>query len=165
MTSPPNRPDLRGIGESAFMEVLETILRLSPKVENPATRTTHSDTRDQISSSVLLTGPGLSGSVHVQLPKSFVAQAVQVLTGIEGAAAQANGLVDDTAGELTNMVAGRIAMRLTEDGYACSLGTPSVFRNAQLPNENETAIERGRADLICEGYWLAVEIQFRYTAL
>ncbi len=164
MTSLPHRPDLRRIGESAFTEVLETLLRLSPKVGNPATRIAHSDTRDQISSSVLLTGPGLSGSVRVQLPRSFVAQAAHVLTGIEGAAAQANGLVDDTAGELTNMVAGRIAMRLAEDGYACSLGTPSVSRNAQLPIENETAIERGRTDLICEGHWLAVEIQCRYTA-
>jgi hypothetical protein len=86
------------------------------------------------------------------------------LTGIDEAAAERNGLLDDTAGELANMVAGGVATRLRENGYACTLGTPSVSRNACLPVENQATVERGRADLICEGHRLAVEIQCHYSA-
>jgi CheY-specific phosphatase CheX len=164
MTPLPNRPDLRRIGESAFVEVLDTLLRLPSTVGNPATRIAFPDPRDQITCSVLLTGPGLSGSTHLHLPKGFVIQAVHVLTGFDAATAEANGLLDDAAGELANMVAGRIATLLAEHGYACSLGTPSVSHNALLPIENQPAVEHGRADLICEGHRLAVEIQCRYTA-
>ena len=165
MTSASQRPDLRRIGESAFTEVLNTLLPLPSAVGGPATHTALSDARDQITSSVLLTGPRLSGSVHVQLPKGFVTHAIHVLTGFDGAAAEANGLLDDTAGELANMVAGRVATRLAQDGYACTLGTPSVSHSARLPMENQAAVEHGRADLICEGHRLAVEIQCRYAVL
>jgi CheY-specific phosphatase CheX len=164
MTPDSHRPDLRRIGESAFTEVLSTLLPLSSTVGNPATHTGLADARDQITGSVLLTGPRLSGSVHVQLPRGFVTHAIHVLTGFDVAAAEANGLLDDTAGELANMVAGRVATRLAEDGYACALGTPSVCRKSLLPFEHQTAVEHGRAELICEGHRLGVEIQCRYAA-
>ncbi len=163
MTPAPHRPDLRAIGGRAFIEVLDTLLRLSSTIEDSATCTVLSNTGDRITSSVLLTGPSLSGSVNIQLAKGFVIQAAHVLTSVGHAATEADGLLDDTAGEIANMVAGRVAARLAEDGYACSLSTPSVSRDSHLPMEPQAAIERGRADLICEGHRLAVEIQCRYA--
>ena len=76
----------------------------------------------------------------------------------------ANELQDDTAGELANMVAGRVAARLAADGYPCTLGTPSVSRSARLPIETQPGVDHGRTDLICEGHWLSLEIQCRYAA-
>jgi CheY-specific phosphatase CheX len=163
MTAASNRPDLRHIGESAFIEVLNTLLRLTATVGNTVTNSALADARDQITCSVPLAGRTLSGTVHVQLPTDFVTLAVHVLTGLDPASAQANGLLDDTAGELANMVAGRVAARLAEGGYACTLATPSVSRNSRLPFKDQTAVEHGRTDLICEGHRLAAEIQCRYT--
>jgi hypothetical protein len=58
MTSASNKPDLRRIGESAFTEVLDTLLSV------PATVRESADDRpaapDEISSSVLLTSQRLS---------------------------------------------------------------------------------------------------------
>jgi CheY-specific phosphatase CheX len=164
MTPASHGPDLSHIGESAFTQVLNTLLPLSSTSGNRDTYTALSDANDPITSTVLLAGPTLSGNVQVQLPKGFVKYATQLLTGIDGASADTNGLLDDTAGELANMVAGRVATRLAEDGYPCTLGTPSVFRSSPPPIEPQAGVERGRADLICEGHRLAVEIQCRYAA-
>ena len=147
------------------MEVLGTLLSLPAMVGNSATDSTLSDPPDQIISAVLLTGPRLSGTVQVQLPKDFVKFAFCRLTGTDAASADTNGLLDDTAGELANMVAGRVAAQLTVGGYPCTLGTPLVSRSAPLPIEPQAGAERGRTDLICEGHRLAVEIQCHYALL
>jgi CheY-specific phosphatase CheX len=163
MTLAANKPDLRRIGESAFMEVLGTQLSLSAVVENSASHTLLYGAPDQITSSVLLTGQRLSGSVRVQLPLAFVKHAVHLLTGIDGAAADARAVLEDTAGELANMVAGRVAIQLAADGYPCTLGTPSVSRSAFLPMETEPGVDHGRTDLLCDGHCLSLEVRCRYA--
>jgi CheY-specific phosphatase CheX len=163
MTPVSNRPDLQRIGENAFAEVLDTLLSLPATVRNPAGHSPPSDALDQITSTVLLAGQRLSGSVHVQLPLSFVARAVHRLTGLDGATQDANAVLDDTAGEFANMVAGRVAARLAADGYPCTLAIPSVSRSARLPIETQPGADHGRADLVCAGHWLSLEVQCRYT--
>ena len=163
MTPASNRPDLRRIGVSAFTEVLGTLLSLPVTVPEPTNDRPVADAPDRISSSVLLTGQRLSGSVHLRLPPAFVAQAVRLLTGLDGDAGNAKALQDDAAGELANMVAGRVASQLAADGYSCKLGTPSVSR-ARLPTKSQPAVAHGRADLICDGHWLSLEIQCCYAA-
>jgi len=159
----PNKPDLHSIGESAFTEVLGTLLSLSATVRESADDRPVSAASDEISSSVRLIGQRLSGSVHLRLPQAFVSYAVRRLTGLANGAENTNELQDDAAGELANMVAGRVASQLAADGYPCQLGTPSVSRSERLATKNQTEVAHGRADLICEGNWLSLEIQCRYT--
>jgi CheY-specific phosphatase CheX len=163
MTPAAHKPDLRRIGESAFTEVLGTLLSLPATVRESATDRPVSAAPDEISSSVLLTGQGLSGSVQLRLPQAFVAHAVRRLTGLDGDAGNANELQDDAAGELANMVAGRVASQLAVDGYSCKLGTPSVSRGARLTTESRNGVAHGRTDLICDGHWLSLEIQCCYA--
>jgi CheY-specific phosphatase CheX len=159
MTPAPNQPDLRRIGEVAFTEVLDTLLSLPSVRESVEDRPA---APDQISSSVLLTGQRLSGSVHLRLPLAFVAYAVRRLTGLDEDAENANELQDDAAGELANMVAGRVASQLAAGGYSCKLGTPSVSRGARIATQNQNDVAHGRTDLICEGHQLSLEIQCCY---
>ena len=163
MTPASNRPDLRCIGASAFTEVLGTLLSLPVTVPEPTNDGPVSDVLDSISSSVRLTGQRLSGSVHLQLTPAFVAHAVRLLTGLSGDAGNAIELQDDAAGELANLVAGRVASQLAVDGYPCKLGTPSVSRGARLPIEFQPGVHHGRNDLVCEGHWLSLEIQCCYA--
>jgi CheY-specific phosphatase CheX len=163
MTPAFNKPDLRRIGESAFIEVLGTLLSLSGAVRESADNRPVSAAPDEMSSSVLLTGQRLSGSVHLRLPQAFVAKAVRRLAGLDGDVGNANELQDDAAGELANMVAGRVASQLAADGYPCKLATPSVSRRARLPTEDQTGVAQGRTDLICEGHKLSLEIQCCYA--
>ena len=164
MTPASNKPDLRRIGASAFTEVLGTLLSLPATVRESANDGPASDSLDPITSSVLVTGQRVSGSVQLQLPTAFVAHAVRLLTGLNGDAENADELQSDAAGELANMVAGRVASRLAADGYPCKLGTPSVSLSARLATKNQNGVAHGRTDLICEGHWLALEIQCCYAA-
>jgi len=163
MTHAANKPDLCRIGERAFTEVLDVLLSLPVTVRNSASHSTRSGVIDQITSRVFLSGPHLSGSVHVQFPQAFVAHAVRLLAGLDGTKGDVNAVQDDAAGELANMVAGRVAAQLAADGYACTLGTPSVFRGAELPVETQPGADRGRTDLICEGHCLALELRCHYA--
>jgi CheY-specific phosphatase CheX len=164
MTPASTRPDLRRIGESAFTEVLSVVLSLPATVRNSARHSPLSVVPDQITSTVHLAGQRLSGSVQVQLPQAFVAHAVHLLTGLDGAAGDTNAVQDDAAGELANMVAGRVAARLAADGYPCTLGTPSVSRRPRSPIEIQPGADHGRTVLICEGHCLSLELQCRYAA-
>jgi len=163
MTPASKKPDLRRIGECAFAEGLGTLLSLSATVRESADDRPVSAAPDEISSSVLLSGQRLSGSVHLRLPQAFVAYAVRRLTGLDSDAGNANELQDDAAGELANMVAGRVASELAADGYHCKLDTPSFSRGARVAAKNENGVACGRTELICEGHWLSLEIQCCYA--
>lgn len=154
-------PDLRRIGESAFTEVLDTLLSLPATIRDSASDRPAAP--DEISSSVLLTGERLSGSVHLRLPQAFVAHAVRRLAGLDDGAENTRELQDDAAGEIANMVAGRVAARLAAASYPCKLHTPAVSRGARLATKNQNGLVQGRTDLICEGHWLSLEIQCCYA--
>jgi CheY-specific phosphatase CheX len=161
MTPASVKPDLHRIGASAFTEVLDTLLSV------PATVRESADDRpaapDEISSSVLLTSQRLSGSVHLRLPQAFVAYAVRRLAGLNDDAENTKELQDDAAGELANMVAGRVAAKLAADGYPCQLHTPSVSRGARSATKYQDSAAHGRIDLICEGHLLSLGIQCCYA--
>ena len=163
MTLAANKPDLRRIGEGACTEVLATQLSLPVTLCNSSGHSPLSEAPNEIASTVLLAGERLSGSVHIQFPRAFVAHAAHLLTGLDNAAGDATAILEDTAGELANMVAGRVAVQLAAVGYPCTLGTPSVSRSARLPKEAEPGVDHGRTDLLCNGHCLSLEIQCRYA--
>lgn len=164
MTLSADRPDLRRIGESSVKAVLETLF------SRPAIRPASANHRplpcasDPINSSVHLAGPRLSGSVHIQLPAALLRRVAEVLTGLDGATGQLNGLLDDTAGEFVNMVAGRVAVGLAANGYACTLGIPSVAHGAPVAVEPDSAADHCRTDLVCDGHNLSLEVYCRFAS-
>jgi CheY-specific phosphatase CheX len=163
MTPTSGRPDLCRIGGSAFTEVLSVLLSLPARIHEPLGDSHLSIAPEQITSKVHLAGQRLSGSVNLQLPLDFVSRAVQFLTGLDGDSREAKELQEDTAAELANMVAGRVAAQLAKDGYACTLGTPSVSRGAGLPVEIEPGMDYGQTDLVCDGHRLSIELKCRYA--
>lgn len=165
MTADTKKPDLGRIGENAFTEVLRVFLSLPVTVRNSSTHGHDSSTRDPIISTVRLAGPRVSGSVEVQLPLAFVAHAFRRLTGFESDARDATAALEDTAGELANMVAGRVAAQLAAEGFPCTLGTPSVSRSGDSPVETEAGVQHGRADFFCEGHALSIKLRYRFVDL
>jgi CheY-specific phosphatase CheX len=118
---------------------------------------------DQLVSRVALAGSRLAGSVQIQLPEAFIARAVRRLTGLEGAAPAGAAVLADAAGELANMVAGRVTAQLAAHGYPCTLGTPAVSRNADWPPALEPGAEHGRVEVWCDGHALSLQVQCRYA--
>ncbi len=157
-----HKPDLARIGERALTEVLAVFLSLPAVPRTISAQARIPDASNQLAAMVSLSGDGLSATVRILLPIAFVAQAVKRLTGLEGPEGEA--ILEDTAGEIANMVAGRVAAQLAAEGYRSTLGTPSVSRSASLPVEARHGTHHGRTDLVCNGHHLSVEIHCRYTA-
>lgn len=163
MTADVPRPNLRRIGENALTEVLGKALSLPVTLPNAPRPPRSSRPPDQISSTVLLAGQRLSGAVQLRLPVPFVIHTIRRLTGLEAVARDADAVLADAAGELANMVAGRVAVHLAACGYACTLDTPSLTRGTCLSGETDPGVEHGRVELCCAGHWLALELQCRYA--
>jgi CheY-specific phosphatase CheX len=163
MTSTSSKPDLRHIGQDAFMEVLSVLLSLPATPRESSIDISHSDASDQITGTVQLAGHRISGNVQLRLPLPFAARAVQRLTGLDGNPGEANELAEDTAGEIANMVAGRVAAQLTAIGYPCTLSTPLVFRGVGSPLELEHGVDHAQAELLCDGHRLSIELECRYA--
>lgn len=165
MTPASPSPDLARIGDAALAEVLHTLLSLPATVCDSADGSRISRAPELITSLVSLSGERLSGAVRLQLPSAFVAHTVKLLTGLDGDSVDGIAIQADAAGELANMVAGRVAAQLSAHGYSCRLGTPSVIRGAALPATREPGADYGRTNLLCSGHSLWLEIQCRYQGL
>ena len=164
MTLAFERPDLGRIGESSFKEVLGTLFSRASIPPDASGHCPLPRGSDQITSSVLLAGPRFSGSVQLQLPRTFMMRLAHVLTGVDSAAGENDALLNDAAGELANMVAGRVAAGLATHGYPCTLGIPSVFTGALSPGELPPGADQGRTDLVYEGHWLSLEVNCHFAS-
>jgi CheY-specific phosphatase CheX len=163
MTPSAHKPDLRCIAESACTQVLRNLLSLPVTAENFAAHAERSPLADAIRCSVPLEGKRISGCVHLELPRGIVVRAAQLLTGVEdGSAGNLDAAQDDAAGEIANMVAGAVAGRLGAEGYFCGLGIPSVSRGTRPSGQNKPGTDYARADLICAGHCLSIQLECRY---
>jgi hypothetical protein len=164
MISAACKPNLAGICQRAVLEVLNTSLSFPATLHYSQPDGIFTGAPEQVTSQMPLSGPGLSAVVCLRFPIGFIGQAVERLTGLGADSAEATALREDTAGELANMVAGRVAAQLTASGYPCSLGTPSAVPDAASPATTGSGVDYARVSLFCEGHVLSVEIECRYKS-
>ena len=98
--------------------MLVTQFKLSAIASAPADTPTADQTEQCLVGSVKLTGGLISGDVQLQLPKAFVAKANRRAARTKMWRASQTKTPADIAGELCNMLAGRIAASLTAAGYS-----------------------------------------------
>jgi len=162
MSSASLKPDLQRLGREALCEVLGALLDF-PLTEGRSARETDAESPDgRLQGTVKLTGPHVSGTVHLQLSRAFARHAVVHLVGATHPRPPGDAEVQDFAGELCNMLAGRVAAQLRSQGYPCELGVPEVVREPPGLPEPEPGTERGRTDWTCQGHRLALEMRLRY---
>lgn len=162
MSSTRLKPDLSQIGRDAVGDVLETLLSQAVTFGSPTGSAPADQAPDAITSTVHFEGPQVSGTVRMHLPVAFAVKVACVLIGLDDAASDAQDVVDDTAGELGNMVAGRVAAQLATQGFPCVLGIPLVVRGPWLPLEFSSIggeADRARLEAFCVGHPLSLEIQ------
>lgn len=120
----PSAEALQRFGGNALTEVLLAWLQL------PATELTPGSEPATLREPALLItvtwhGDTLSGAVQLVVPDAFANHAAQMLLGSDGAA-PTDAIRRDLCGELTNLVAGRVAADLRSAGHRGTLGTPTV---------------------------------------
>lgn len=70
-------------------------------------------------------------------------------------------LINDTVGELANIIGGSVKSRLCDSGSACSLTIPSVVRGLHFHVNATGCPERRLLPFTCSGSPLLVEIQLK----
>ncbi len=163
MIPEPPIPELGSVTASALAEVLVTQFKLSAIASAPADTPTADQTEQCLVGSVKLTGGLISGDVQLQLPKAFVAKLTAVLLG-PNAASVTDEDAADIAGELCNMLAGRIAASLTAAGYSSILSIPTVARGRRLEFENAPGAKTCWTNWTCEGHLLKVASQLSFRS-
>lgn len=71
-------------------------------------------------------------------------------------------MVNDTMGELANMIVGQVKSRLCDRGYECVLTVPSVVRGQNFSIESTTGTERRVIGFNCGAEKLKVEVLIKH---
>jgi CheY-specific phosphatase CheX len=177
MSPAGSKPDLDRIGGEALRAVLGALLGIPATEVKPVDEAASDAPGPGLLATVQLTGPRVSGVVHLRIPHGFAEEAVFRLHGNKPLPLVSRAEVEDFTGELCNMLAGRVAAGLRLEGYACGLGTPEVVdqsgvgrtcRSApDLPAGAPAGAPAGgfgatRLDWTCQGHRLTLEMQIRY---
>ena len=162
MIAEPPIPELGRLTANAITEVLATQFKLSAIASVPADKPVTGTPEQCLVGSVKLTGGRVSGDVHLQLPEAFIARLVTLLG--RSATSVTDESAADLAGELCNMLAGRVAATLAAAGYSSNLSTPTVVCGRRLELEISPGAKTCRSDWTCEGHLLTVALQFSFKS-
>lgn len=140
-------------------EVLQPWLNLTVVAVEPGVCVPAEGTGPGWQAAVALCGEKITGEVRLHLPYGFVREAWGRLLGEAGADSGDPGAHRDFAGELANMIAGRVATVLGEWGCPCQLGTPVISFSEVRPGFRPATPEAIRTEWICAGHWLTLDLQ------
>ena len=114
----------------------------------------------QIAGSVGFAGP-LSGVVYAHLSEAFARRITGILLGVEDSQVTSGEMINDTVGEMSNMLVGHIKSRLCDRGMPCVLTIPSVVRGQGL---RVTAPRATQTHFFCfasAGFRLFIEVHLK----
>ena len=121
-------PDFEQIAGEALGGVLATRFKLNPvSVSLDEIPEAPGDVL-WMTSSVNLEGTQAQGSVHLQISESLLERINESLGDCSHEPSARESELADLAGELCNMVAGRIGAGLAAAGHLFTMGTPTVLR-------------------------------------
>ena len=155
----PSSPELSRFGGSALVDVLQSFLALSA-TESPTVPESGSTPEPCLNTTVAFQGDGLSGMVQLQVPEAFARLAADALLGSEESSSRTDTQLRDLCGELTNMIAGRVAADLRSRGHRCTLGTPETSYLSTPPaNPDPARPPSGRSEWRCQDFRLCLDVR------
>ena len=140
---------------AAVVEVFSTMLNVKARPVPPVEDLL--DGQPQIVSAVGFTG-GATGVVYLYTTAAFARHITAGLLGLSQAEIESDEMVNDTMGEIANMVVGQIKSRISDRGLRCVLTIPSIVRGSQFTIEPVSNTERNRYAFDCGKGPLLVEM-------
>ncbi len=140
---------------AAVVEVFSTMLNVKARSVPPVEG--FLDRQPQIVSAVGFTGAA-TGVVYLYTTAQFARHITAGLLGLSSAEIETDEMVNDTMGEIANMVVGQIKSRISDRGLRCVLTIPSIVRGSQLTIEPVSNTERHRCAFDCGQGPLLVEM-------
>jgi CheY-specific phosphatase CheX len=140
------------IAQQSLQEVFRKQFRMKVIPADSGHRTTHGD--PILKSEVGWSSANLRGVVQIHLPQDLVREISLILLG-DGPNASPVDL-KDVAGEIANMVAGRVSTLLAQEGLHGTLETPKV----RTVNREETEKDSSEVTTLHHGEWICGLRQF-----
>lgn len=150
---------LRRVADRALDAVLKPWLNLPVTAVAPGVHASVEGVGPGWQAAVAVCGERITGEVRLHLPEGFVREAWARLLGESPSDPGEMEAHRDFVGELTNMVAGRVAAVMGEAGWSCQLGTPVVSFSLVRPEFPPHASETVRTEWICAGHWLTLDLR------
>jgi len=150
--------DLEELLKAAVIEVFGTMIGLQVQPDPPHTPILNEGAT--IAGAVGLIGR-LTGVVYIFAPATFAARLTEKLLGVSGTAIDGDEMVNDSMGELTNMVVGHLKSRLSDRGHSCVMTIPSIVRGTNFQIEPVSTTIRRVFSFRALEHQLVVEIMLR----
>jgi chemotaxis protein CheX len=151
---------LEGLLQSAITGIFSTMLNLDVQLEAPGTAL--ADGELHVAGAVGLTG-NLNGIIYFYSSATFAHQLTNFLLRAPAEQGQTDEMVNDTVGELTNMVAGHVRSCLSDRGFACAITIPTVVRGRDFSIESVSGAERRTLCMRCNGNLVRVVLLIKPT--
>lgn len=137
---------LESLLKSAATEVFTTMLNFKVQIEPPQPEAMNGDAH--VAGAVGFTGR-LNGVVCLHSTADFARHMTSVLLGLPPDEIDADEMINDAVGELTNMLAGHMKSRLLDKGISCAITIPAVVRGREFRIDSVSHAERAAISLRC----------------
>lgn len=124
--------DLEDLLRAAVVEVFQTMIGLQVQAE-PPNSPLHNDGAT-IAGAVGFIGR-LTGVVYIYAPVEFAGRLTEKLLGLGSNEIDGEEMVNDSMGELANMIVGHLKSRLSDRGNSCVMTIPSIVRGTNFQIE------------------------------
>lgn len=147
---------LQDLVKGAVTEVFGTMLSI--KTAPMETFRLCSEGEQHVASSVGFIGQ-VTGIIFIYSKDNFARVITSRMLGMDPKEVEGEEMVNDSMGELGNMVVGHIKSRLCDQGLNCVLTIPSIVRGSQFSIEPTTSATRFVLGFKCDGQeQIAIEV-------
>lgn len=162
ITSSATTFDVRSFVSATLIGVFDTMLGLKATPTNNLPPRPVEPAVERVTGCVGLGGEGLCGAVYIHLPAPLASRltAAMLRTTVDQLAGDAE--VNDTVGELCNMVTGGLKSRLCDAGKPCALSIPSVIRGTSFHIQGQPEARQEVLRFDCNGELITIEIQLKF---
>ena len=146
--------DLENILKAATATVFSTMLNTTPEFGPFESDCTTGE--EQVAGTVGFTG-SLDGIIHFCSGASFARHLTCRVLSMSESEIEGNEMVNDVIGELTNMLAGQIKIKMQKAGTHCLLTVPSVMRGGNVKSVSSGHSMRKSVYFKCHGGHAVIE--------
>lgn len=150
--------DLEDLLKAAVVDVFGTMIGMQVQPEPP-----HTELADEgpiIAGAVGFIGQ-VTGVVYIYAPVSFAVRLTEKLLGVDSREIDGEEMVNDSMGELANMIVGHLKSRLSDRGNSCVMTIPSIVRGTNFQIEPVSSSIRRVMSFRSHGHQLLVEIMLK----
>jgi chemotaxis protein CheX len=147
---------------SAVVEAFDTMLKIAAVNEPDAIPRLNGALH--VAGSVGFIGR-LTGAVHIHSTAAFARRITGQIVGVSQEEVNNDKMVNDTIGELSNMIVGHTKSRLSDRGFPCSLTIPSIVRGTNFKIEPVSNTTRKVCTFRCQQDPLIVEVLLKSSRI